>query len=139
MASTDNTYAKPFIVDKNLGANLDPDQTDLTRTNADGKPVVELTQEQKYVFDSKGWVLIPGVLTENEVKEMREFGYQLRNDPDSIPEHERSPLGGPMQKLSDHPLVVGFMNEFCGVSGVGESRLLRIPYGILQPHVPDNR
>ncbi|RKU05575.1 phytanoyl-CoA dioxygenase [Candidatus Poribacteria bacterium] len=112
MALTDNTYAKPFIVDKNLGANLDPDETDLTRTNSDGEPVVELTQEQKYVFDSKGWVLIPGVLTENEVKEVREFGYQLRNDPDSIPEHERSPLGGPMQQLADHPLVVGFMNEF---------------------------
>ena len=112
MALAESTYAKPFIVDKNLGANLDPDATDLTRTNADGKPVVEPTQEQKYIFDSKGWVLIPGVLTHNEVKEMREFGCQLHHDPDSIPEHERSPLGGPMQKLADHPLVVGFMNEF---------------------------
>ena len=43
MALTDNTYAKPFIVDKNLGANLDTDETDLTRTNSAGEPVIELS------------------------------------------------------------------------------------------------
>jgi len=37
---------------------------------------------------------------------------RLRHDPESIPEHEHSVLGGPLQKMIDHPLVVGFMNEF---------------------------
>jgi len=106
------TYAKPFIVDKNLGASLDPDATDLTRTNADGKPVIALTQEQKYIFDTDGWLLIPGILTDDEVNEMRAFFDRLHREPEPIPEHERSALGGPLQKLADHPLVVGFMNEF---------------------------
>ena len=37
---------------------------------------------------------------------------RLCHDPESSPEHERSVLGGSLQKLTDHPLVVGFMNEF---------------------------
>ena len=43
---------------------------------------------------------------------MRAFAERLAKDPESIPEHERCPLGGPLQKLADHPVVVGFMNEF---------------------------
>ena len=37
---------------------------------------------------------------------------RLCHNPESSPEHERSVLGGALQKLTDHPLVVGFMNEF---------------------------
>lgn len=112
MASKEITPAEPFIIGKNLGSNLDLDSANLTNTNADGKPVIEPTQEQKYTFDARGWLLIPGVLTDDDLQEMRDFCMRLRNEPESIPEHERSTLGGPLQKLSDHPLVVGFMNEF---------------------------
>ncbi len=105
-------YAKPFIVDKNLGAALDLENASLPETTSDGTPVVPPTQEQKYLFDMHGWLLVPGVLSGDELEEMQEFGYRLRHDPESIPAHERSPLGGPMQKLADHPNVVGFLNEF---------------------------
>lgn len=105
-------YAKPFIVDKNLGRALDEDNANLPETNADGLPVVPPTQEQKYVFDKQGWLLVPSVLSRDELKEMQDFCHRLRHEPESIPAHERSPLGGPMQKLSDHPNVVGFLNEF---------------------------
>ena len=105
-------HTKPFIVDKNLGAALDIDNAALPQTTSDGSPVVPPTQEQKYLFDMRGWLLVPGVLTGDELEEIQDFGYRLRHEPDSIPEHERSPLGGPMQKLSDHPNVVGFLNEF---------------------------
>lgn len=105
-------HTKPFIVDKNLGAALDIDNAALPQTTSDGTPVVPPTQEQKYLFDMRGWLLVPGVLTGDELKEIQDFGYRLRHEPDSIPEHERSPLGGPMEKLSDHPNVVGFLNEF---------------------------
>ena len=105
-------YAKPFIVDKNLGAALDLENASLPETTSDGTPVVPPTQEQKYLFDMHGWLLVPGVLSGDELAEMQEFGYRLRHDPESIPAHERSPLGGPMQKLADHPNVVGFLNEF---------------------------
>ena len=105
-------HTKPFIVDKNLGSALDVDNTELTKATSDGTPVVTPTQEQKYLFDMRGWLLVPGVLSGDELAEMQEFGYRLRHEPESIPEHERSPLGGPMQRLADHPHVVGFLNEF---------------------------
>ena len=50
------------------------------------RPIAELTQEQKYMFDARGWLLIPNVLTEDEVNETRDFCLQLRHDPQSIPE-----------------------------------------------------
>ena len=84
----------------------------LKDTNADGIATTELTEEQKYVFDTKGWLAIPGVLGEDDIEEMREFCYRLKNEPDSIPEHERVSIGGPLIRLTDHPVVVSFMNEF---------------------------
>ena len=106
------TGNQPYIFDKNMGEKLDETSLDLTCTNADGLPVVELTREQKYVFDKDGWLLIPGVLADDDIEAMRAFCVRLATDPESIPEHERSPIGGPLQKLTDHPLVIGFMNEF---------------------------
>jgi len=101
---------------------------DLTRVNADGRDVVPPTDEQKYMFDKDGWLLIPGVLSEAECAEMRAFCLQLHHDPESIPERERSALGGPLQSLTDHPLVVGFMNEFLAYPGLSN----QICYGFRQ-------
>ena len=81
-------------------------------TNADGKPAIEFTEEQKYIFDTRGWIAVPGVLSDDEIVEMRDFCYRLKTEPERIPEHHRYPLGGPLEKLADHPLVLGFMNEF---------------------------
>lgn len=89
-----------------------PMTTAAPSVNAEGVPVIPLSEEQRYLFDTRGWLLMPGVLSDDEVREMREFCYQLQEHPDSLPEHERSTVGGPLQKLTDHPLVVGFMNEF---------------------------
>jgi hypothetical protein len=81
-------------------------------TNADGLPAITLTEEQKYIFDTRGWLSIPAVLDESDITEMRDFAYRMAREPESIPEHERSSVGGPLQRLLDHPSVVGFMNEF---------------------------
>ncbi|HIA67348.1 TPA: hypothetical protein EYN98_15085 [Candidatus Poribacteria bacterium] len=84
----------------------------VTTTNADQKPIVEFTEDQKYIFDTKGWIAIPSVLSDDEILEMRDFCYRLQKEKESIPEYYRSSIGGPLEKLTDHPLVVGFMNEF---------------------------
>ena len=81
-------------------------------TNADGLPAIELSAEQRYVFDTRGWLCIPAVLGAGDIAEMRDFSYQLARDPDSIPASARSSIGGPLQRLMDHPVVIGFMNEF---------------------------
>ncbi len=87
-------------------------------TNSDGEPITAWTDEQKYQFDTRGWLCFPGIIDEAEAATMRDFCYQLQNDPDSIPLSERSTIGGPLQKLVDHPLVVGFMNEFVASPGL---------------------
>jgi len=112
MTLKERVAVRPFIMDKNLGAAVNLDTLDLTDTNADGKPVIELTPQQKYEFDLRGWLLIPGVLGEDEVAEMRDFCLRLQHDPQALAAHERNALGGPLQRLADHPQVVGFMNEF---------------------------
>ena len=112
MGAKESNYGNPLIFNKDFGKPFNFAAEDFSQTNADGKPIIPLTQEQKYIFDKNGWVLIPAVLTESEIEEMRDFCYRLRDDSVSIPEPERSTYGGPLQTLTDHPVVVGFANEF---------------------------
>lgn len=86
--------------------------TTLPSKNADGLPAIALTEEQKYFFDLRGWMLLPSVLSDDEIAEMKEFCYRLHRDRESVPLAQRSSVGGPLQRLTDHPIVVGFMNEF---------------------------
>ncbi|MBV7327449.1 phytanoyl-CoA dioxygenase family protein [Chloroflexi bacterium TSY] len=105
---------EPFIFDNNWGnwGNLPLEARTLTTTNADAEPVIPLTEEQKFTFDTKGWLMIPGLIPEDELSEMRKFCYRLKDDPESLPKHMRTPIAGPLEKLVDHPVVVGFCNEF---------------------------
>ena len=112
MAYKELAMRKPFIVNKNLGSAVEVEPEELTMTNADGVPVTVPTQKQKYDFDRNGWLLISSVLSDTDITEMREFCQRLHEAPEDIPEPERCALGGPLQKLADHPIVVGFLNEF---------------------------
>lgn len=112
MAYKELATRKPFIVNKNLGSAVEVEPEELTMANADGVPVTVPTQKQKYDFDRNGWLLIPSVLSDTDIAEMREFCRCLHEAPEGIPEPERCALGGPLQKLADHPIVVGFLNEF---------------------------
>ena len=104
--------SEAYVVDKNLGQKLEMAEGDLPTKNADGEPVVELIDEQKYLFDTRGWLLVPGLLADDEVVQMRDYALRVQNDPGSLSEHERSHVAGPLQKLADHPVVVGLLNEF---------------------------
>ncbi len=112
MAYKELATRKPFIVNKNLGSAVEVEPEELTMANADGVPVTVPTQKQKYDFDRNGWLLIPSVLSDTDIAEMREFCQRLHEAPEGIREPERCTLGGPLQKLADHPIVVGFLNEF---------------------------
>ncbi|MBT4100163.1 MAG: hypothetical protein HOM68_29070 [Gemmatimonadetes bacterium] len=89
-------------------------------TNADGLPTIPLTEDQRFIFDTRGWLLLPSVLTAEQITTMREFCYRLKEDSDSIPPHHRSSVGGPLEQLSDHPVVMGFMDEFVSNGYAGE-------------------
>ena len=108
----ENGTIMPYIVDKNLGGPMEDYSDRLPKKNGDGLNVIEPTAEMKYKFDKDGWLLVPGVLSESDIKEIREFCIQLHFDPESLSEPERSVLAGPTQRLLDHPIVVGMLNEF---------------------------
>ena len=109
---SNNGEAKPYIIGQTLGAPLADYADQLPQKNSDGQPGRVPTPEQKYRFDKDGWRLVPGVLEQHEIDEMRDFSTQLHFEPESLPEDQRSVLAGPTQRLSDHPLVIGMLNEF---------------------------
>ena len=109
---TNASNGTPLIFRKDLGTTLEEQTWNVPATTADGLPAVVPSEEQKYLFDNQGWLVIPGVLNEDDTAAMREFCYRLHRDPQSIAAAERSPIGGPLQVLCDHPVILGFMNEF---------------------------
>jgi hypothetical protein len=84
-------------------------------TTAD-KPVdaVPMTDEQKFLFDLKGWLLVPGVLTADECRELREFCRLLRHDRDKLDPKDRYSYAGVAAMLLDHPVVVGILRVILG-------------------------
>ncbi|HIB88922.1 TPA: hypothetical protein EYN09_12765 [Candidatus Poribacteria bacterium] len=112
MPTQNNSSTKPVIFEQSRLGYVDIDAIDLPRTNAESKPVIELTPEQRYLFDTQGWLLIPGLLSEDEVDQMRAFCYRIHQQPESLPEAQRCTIAGPLEQLTDHPFIVGFMNEF---------------------------
>ena len=85
---------------------------ELPEKNADGLPVIPLTDEQRYTFDLNGWLLVPNVLTGDQCEEMREFCHLLKKEPEKVADKDGTSIGGPLEALTDHPFAVGFMQEF---------------------------
>jgi hypothetical protein len=93
-------------------------RTLLPTTNADGLPVVPMREEQKYIFDLKGWIALPGLLSEDQLEEIREHQMKFLYERDSLPAEQRDNHGGPSQILLDHPAVVGVLNEILSHQGL---------------------
>jgi hypothetical protein len=90
----------------------------LPSKNADGRSVIPMTDEQKYVFDLKGWIALPGLLTEEELGPIREHQDAFLNDREALAPELRDNHGGPSQILLDHPAVVGVLNEVLSHQGL---------------------
>ena len=86
------------MINKNLGSALALRPEDLTSSNEDGEATVVPTEKQKYDFDRNGWILFPGLLADSELSEMRDFATAVQKDPDSLPEHDRCGMGGPLAR-----------------------------------------
>jgi hypothetical protein len=59
-----------------------------------------MTEEQKFLFDLKGWLLIPAVLKEAEIAAIKDHFAKGGNG-----------FTGPAQELLDHPVVADVLNE----------------------------
>ncbi|MYF73796.1 MAG: hypothetical protein F4175_10595, partial [Gemmatimonadetes bacterium] len=77
----------------------------LPTTNADGLPVAPMSEEQKYTFDLKGWICLPGLLSEEELIPIREHQMKFLNESETLPPDERDNHGGASQILLDHQSV----------------------------------
>ena len=101
-----------YVISKDVGAPMEPYDAEFPTYNGAALPIVAPTEEQKYLFDTRGWLLLPEVVTGPELAEMQEWCRRLHFAPESLPEHRRTPLAGATQSLVDHPLVVGLLHEF---------------------------
>ena len=66
-----------------------------------------MTEEQKFFFDLKGWIVIPAVLSANEIESMKREVY----------DGARNSYAGRLQELLDHPSIVGVLTEILSESG----------------------
>ena len=80
-----------------------------TENAASDAPVHPMSEYEKFLFDLKGFLVIPGVLTDEETRTVREHTEILLQDPESLPEHHRAPIAGPAEFLIDHPRVIGLL------------------------------
>ena len=68
-----------------------------------------MTEEQKFLFDVKGWPLIPAVLSASEIRAVKEHLLTGGNS-----------FTGPAQELLDHPVVADILNEILSESSPQE-------------------
>jgi hypothetical protein len=65
-----------------------------------------MTEEERVLFDLKGYLVKPAVLSEGEVAELKEFVLRQRGEPHALPPHQRSLPGGAFERLIDHPILL---------------------------------
>ena len=91
-----------------------------------GQPIVPMTDEQKYLFDLRGWILLPALLTTEECDAAREFLLKYCHNKESLPENRRHLYADPaMQVMLEHPVLMGILNEILSLQGPRQRRLLR--------------
>ena len=90
----------------------------LPTTNGDDLPIVPMTEGQRYIFDVKGWICLPGLLSDDELGAVLEHQHKLMEEPESLPPEERNSVGGPSQVMLDHPVLAGVLNEIVSHQGL---------------------
>lgn len=70
-----------------------------------------MSNYEKFLFDLKGFLIIPNVLTDEETRTVREHTEIYTKNPESLPGHHRAPIAGPAEFLIDHPRVMGVLQE----------------------------
>jgi hypothetical protein len=70
-----------------------------------------MNDHDRIIFDLKGYVVKPAVLSMDEVEELRSFVLRQRREPDALPPHQRRLPGGPVERLIDHPAVLDVLRD----------------------------
>ena len=70
-----------------------------------------MNQRDRIIFDLKGYIVKPAILSPEEVEEIKEFVLRQKNEPESLPPHQRSLPGGAFEKLIVHPVVMDILQD----------------------------
>ena len=73
-------------------------------------PPVPMTEEQRFFFDLRGWLVLPSVLTSEELESMRAECYAGVDALESRPGGVKDGYSGVLQTLLDHPAIVGILS-----------------------------
>ena len=76
-----------------------------------GTTVHPMSDYEKFIFDLKGFLVIPSVLSDAETKAVRAHVEAYSKAADGLPPHQRAPIAGPAEFLIDHPRVMGILQE----------------------------
>ena len=72
-------------------------------------PLQPMTEYEQFLFDLKGFLVIPGVLSTAEIQTVRDHLDAYTQNPDGLPEPHRAPIAGPAEFLIDHPRAMGIL------------------------------
>ncbi len=72
---------------------------------------IPMTEEQKFFFDMRGWILLPGVLSDAEIGAMKAEVYAAMDPEQHMVINPDQCFRGALQTLLDHPAVVGILSE----------------------------
>jgi len=75
--------------------------TNIAADQASEPEPVPMAEEQKFFFDLRGWILLPSVLSPDEIDRMKAACYA-----GAVKSYE-----GDLQELLDHPAIVGILSE----------------------------
>lgn len=70
-----------------------------------------MLEHDRIVFDLKGYIVKPAILKTQEIELIKEFVLRQKNNPESLPLHERSLPGGAFAPLIDHPAVMDVLSD----------------------------
>lgn len=73
-----------------------------------------MNEKDKFMFDLKGFLLLPEVLNKSEVSRLVEHEEQFRKAPETLPPEHRSAIGGPGNMLIGHPAVLDVLHDVIG-------------------------
>jgi len=68
-----------------------------------------MTEQQKFVYDLKGWLLLPSLLSDEQCAACREHILAIDGNPESLQPHRRNSYTGPCGDLLDHPAIVDIL------------------------------
>jgi hypothetical protein len=74
-------------------------------------PPVPMTDEQKFFFDLQGWIVLPAVLADADLEQMKAECYAGTDPLEERPGGVKDGYAGVLQNLLDHPSITGILAE----------------------------